>query len=110
MEKPPGVSLHFVIKEALQDIDNVMKSLNQMERKFTRTPFANYGSIFFKDDLSGYPASSRVFKNERDETDASRKFAIGPHMGWEFWRGERKEMKIDRGPCKCNLLNQRLTD
>ncbi len=53
-------------KEALQDIDNVMKSLNQMERKFTRTPFANYGSIFFKDDLSGYPASSRVFKNEGD--------------------------------------------
>ncbi len=32
-----GVSLQFVIKEALQDIDNIMKSPNRTERKFIRT-------------------------------------------------------------------------
>ncbi len=98
MEKLPGVELECVIRKALKEVHKIMISLNQIENKFTRTPFASYGSIYFKDDLSGYRASSRVFRNEENETDASRKFAIGPHMGWELWHGERRDMKVDRGP------------
>lgn len=100
MEKLPGTELYGVIKDALKDMHKIMHSLNLIERKFTRTPFANYGSIYFKDDLAGHRASCRVFRNEGDETDASRRFAIGPHMGWELWHGERKEIEIDRGPCE----------
>ncbi len=80
-------------KEALKEVHKIMISLNEIENKFTRTPFASYGSIYFKDDLSGYRASSMSLqeRGKRNGCITQVRYRSAYGMGTLAWRTERHE-------------------
>lgn len=78
------------------------KLLIQMVRtdeKYAKHRFAKYGSLFYREDVIGYPHTLKIFEDESEENEVTRKFAIGPSMSSHLWRDERKLLDVDRGPC-----------
>ncbi len=71
-----------------------------IDKKFTELHFSMYSSLFYKEDVVGYPHTTAILADEREENKLTRKFAIGPHMSWYLWHSERKQMDVDRGPCE----------
>ena len=111
-EKAPGVEMKEVWNNTqYQDFVNlahISKAIYDIEKKFISCQFSNYGSIFYKKDLEGLPQSNGLWADGRRHK-ASERFAIGPMMIWDLWRGERSTMGIDRGPCMSNLTTVILT-
>ena len=101
-EKAPGVEMREVWKSAqYQDFMNLIhisKEIYKIEGKFISYQFSSYGSIFYREDLKGLPHSTDLWADGRRD-EASERFAIGPMMIWDLWRGERSTMDVDRGPC-----------
>ncbi len=84
-------------------LDDVLKLISQMldvDTKFTDLRFSMHGSLFYREDVVGYPHTTAIFADESEESELTRKFAIGPHMSWYLWHGERRQLDIDRGPCE----------
>ena len=105
-EKAPGVEMKEVwTNTRYQDFTNlthISNAIYDIEKKFISCQFSSYGSIFHKEDLEGLPRSNDLWADGRRD-EASERFAIGPMMTWDLWRGERSTMAIDRGPCTSNL-------
>ena len=61
----------------------------------------SYGSIYYKSDgLEGCAKAEAMGDvSEALRKDVELRFVIGPIVEREFWRNERSEMDIDRGPC-----------
>ena len=101
-EKAPGVEMKQVwTNTRYQDFANlthISDAIYDIEKEFISRQFSSYGSIFYKRDLEGLPHSKHLWADGRKD-DASERFAIGPMMIWDLWRGERSTMEIDRGPC-----------
>ena len=105
-EKAPGVELKEVWANThYQDFMNlahISNAIYNVEKKFISCQFSSYGSIFYKEDLEGLAHSNNLWADGRRD-EASERFAIGPMMILDLWRGERSIMDIDRGPCTSNL-------
>ncbi len=106
LEKVSGVQLSYSltgIKDVRDKVNDVVKVLSQMHditKKFTELRFSMLGSLFYREDVAGYPHTTTIFADESEANDLTKKFAIGPHMSYYLWRDERKEMDVDRGPCE----------
>ncbi|KLO09777.1 hypothetical protein SCHPADRAFT_808487, partial [Schizopora paradoxa] len=104
LEKVDGVPLPYVLKEIqdakdkARDISETLRHMLNIDRKFTRLKFTMHGSLFYKGDVAEYPHTTKLFADESQESDFTRKFAIGPHMSYFLWRDERKQLDVDRGP------------
>ncbi|EIN13544.1 hypothetical protein PUNSTDRAFT_117288, partial [Punctularia strigosozonata HHB-11173 SS5] len=99
MEKLPGVPLSdrwysLTAKEAW----DVMDSTIQMEKTMRCVQFSQIGSLYFKEDVSEELQSRRLYASDVPDDDASDRYRIGPTVEYDFWRGERKNLNIDRGP------------
>ncbi len=88
-----------------KEFGHIVGDLIRFDQKFATTPFSANGSLFYKNDVVGYPHVTKIFANDRDESELTEKFAIGPHMTWELWHGERVNMDIDRGPCTSTSIS-----
>ncbi len=106
LEKVSGVQLSYPLtgfkdaREKIREIRNVLLQMLDIDKKFTELRFSKYGSLFYKEDVVGDPHTTAIFADENEESELTRKFAIGPHMSWYLWHGERKQMNVDRGPCE----------
>lgn len=74
-----------------------------VELRVSHSAFSQIGSLYFKDDVSpGLQARPLYFSennNVDDPSHISQKYRIGPIVDREWWRGERRDMDADRGPC-----------
>ena len=101
-EMPPGMNLSRVWAEVPRKVSPqlayVSQQINAMDQKFLDNPLSSYGSMFYKKDIEGLPQEPLWPNGKWGE--ASEKFVVGPMMSWEFCRGERAKMEVDRGPCR----------
>lgn len=106
LEKVEGIQLPYAlsgIQKVGDKVDDVLKLLSQMldtDKKFADLCFTMYGSLFYREDVAGYPHTTKILADESQENELTQKFAIGPHLSWCLWRDERKHMDVDRGPCE----------
>ncbi len=101
MEVAQGVELD----SAWQSLDigqrmALVKDMAKIQSKFLSLPLTHHGSLYFKADVEGVPHTTDVFADPADIPDSQRqKYAIGPSVDWELWRGTRKQLDTYRGPC-----------
>ena len=79
----------------------LVKSLVEIETRLAKTVFTKHGSICYK---SIYPCGGNIVGpsySSSSKQEATAKFAIGPTTERSFWENEKRELDIDRGPCKC---------
>ncbi|KLO09775.1 hypothetical protein SCHPADRAFT_943361 [Schizopora paradoxa] len=98
LEKVEGVEIHKPWTKIRKDFGEIIVDLLKIDKKYVNTRFSMNGSLFYKDDVIGHPHTTRIFEDPKNETEDTQRFAIGSHMAWELWHGERVNMKIDRGP------------
>ena len=105
-ERAPGKELHDVWSQATHEtfhpLLNVSRQINSIAQKFLDSPLSSYGSIFYKKDIGALPHEPLRPNGELGAT--SGKFVIGPMTSWNFWRGEKAAMEIDRGPYERPML------
>ncbi|KZT10409.1 uncharacterized protein LAESUDRAFT_644782 [Laetiporus sulphureus 93-53] len=101
MEKVHGVELEKLWPE-MRGAENktVVEQLMEIQKKFMTFRFSHYGSLFFKEDVVGYPHTTDIFAEPTAHPDVPSKYAIGPCVSWDLWRGERQRVDVDRGPWK----------
>jgi uridine phosphorylase len=62
----------------------------------------SYGNLYFAKDA--FPGCAKAIITtdvaEALKTDVEDRFVIGPVVDRDFWKAERAEMHIDRGPCE----------
>ena len=71
-----------------------------MENKLTTITFDKHGCIYFKEDLRSLVGESEGIHTETVGSGVLERFSIGPLTTNELWTGTRRDMNLDRGPCK----------
>ena len=109
-EKAPGVEMKEIWTNThyrdFMNLAHISHAIYDIEKKFISCQFSSYGSIFYKEDLEGLPHANDLWADGRRD-EASERFAIGPMMILDLWRGGRSTMDVDRGPCTSNLTMAR---
>lgn len=100
-EKAPGQPFGAIWGE-LSSVTHskIMEQIVDAEKKLASISFPKHGYIYYETDLQ-----SRSVKYERVNSDSGQNekapaFVIGPSADPTFWRLERAQMNLDRGPCK----------
>lgn len=79
----------------------LVKSLVEIERRLASIRFSNYGSLYYNGSRS---KTLSVVDSADQSVDihaaVTTKFVIGPTTERSFWVDERRDLDIDRGPCK----------
>lgn len=79
----------------------LVKSLVEIEAKLAKTEFTKHDSICYKNI---YPCDGNIVSDlSSSKQEATAKFVIGPTTERSFWENEKRELDIDRGPCRCIL-------
>ncbi|KDQ14997.1 hypothetical protein BOTBODRAFT_174195 [Botryobasidium botryosum FD-172 SS1] len=99
MEQVPGVSL----SERWLDLDapknrGLTFQMIDVEKKFSEIQFSQIGSLYFKEDVERELQERPLYAAGVPGDEASERFRIGPTLQREFWRRERVDMTMDRGP------------
>ena len=78
----------------------LVKNLVEIETKLAKMEFTKHGSLYYK---GTYPRGGNIDPGElpSSKQGATAKFVIGPTTERSFWENEKRELDIDRGPCKC---------
>ncbi|TFK89946.1 hypothetical protein K466DRAFT_544331 [Polyporus arcularius HHB13444] len=110
-----SVGAEFIIMEVAQGVEldsawqsldlgqrlNLVEDLARIQSKFLALRFTHHGSLYLKADVEGVPHTTDVFADPASIPDSQRqKYAIGPSVDWELWRGTRKQLDTYRGPWK----------
>jgi hypothetical protein len=63
---------------------------------------ASYGNLYFANDACQKCEKLKLVGNgvESIRKEVEEQFVIGPASEVDFWRHERSDLDIDRGPCK----------
>ena len=72
----------------------------EMQTRLASIKFSQYGSIYYKDNVSPELQARPLYAKGEPEDECSERFRIGPSVDRRFYRSERAHMQIDRGPCK----------
>jgi hypothetical protein len=103
MEEVPGVRLGIRWKtfERADDVKPLMNAIMDMEAKFESLRFSRIGSLYFKEDVSPDLQAVPLLVGEVDDNTLklSESYRVGPLINHQWWRGERINMALDRGPC-----------
>jgi hypothetical protein len=100
-EKAPGVRLGSVWHEWRRELKlQIIIQVAELENKLTTVRFDKHGCIYFNEDLRSLVGQAEDIHTQDLETGVLERFAIGPLTTNELWRDARKDMKLDRGPCK----------
>lgn len=101
LEKAQGVPLHRRIDSLNGDeAKPFIKDFLDIESRISSNNFSQIGSLYFKEDVTPELQNRPLYANGSACDSASEKYRIGPTVQRDFWRGERRYMNIDRGPCK----------
>ncbi|EIN13546.1 hypothetical protein PUNSTDRAFT_129226 [Punctularia strigosozonata HHB-11173 SS5] len=101
MERSPGVPLTDVRYSAVggrELFDHVINPVISMEKIVGGPRFSQIGSLYFKEDVSDELKSRRLYAPDVPDDEASDIYRIGPTVQHDFWKDERKDLDIDRGP------------
>ncbi len=107
MEEAPGVAFteRWSNFQTANEVTPALNGLLHVESKFGSLRFSRIGSIYFKEDVSpdqhDVPLLTGVVDDET--LRLSEKYRIGPLMNYQWWRGGRAHMPLDRGPCTTHL-------
>ena len=103
MEVVPGIALNDRRKSIKGDEEVLphLRELIEIEGKFETMAFSQHGSLYFKEDLSPELQIKPLFAGEVPESVKaySDRYRIGPIVDRQWWRNERCDMDLDRGPC-----------
>jgi hypothetical protein len=103
MEEVPGVplGLRWNKFERAEDVKPVMNGIMDMEAKFESLRFSRIGSLYFKEDVGPDLQAIPLLSGEVDAPTlkSSEGYRVGPLINQQWWRGERINMALDRGPC-----------
>lgn len=106
MEKVKGVPLHTRWESLpTEDIENIIRETVDIQRRFTACRFTRFGSLYFADDVEPSLRRSSPFENPTADGLTNGRYRIGPLVDWTVWRGSRKELTADRGPCRYLLVS-----
>ncbi|RHZ63467.1 phosphotransferase family protein [Aspergillus thermomutatus] len=102
MEHAPGKNLadHWADMD-LEHKVQTMKDIVTIQQKLLSVRFPAYGCLFFSNDAppDSHPATVKGDKLSQElRENIAEQFSIGPVVDTEFWRNERGDMDIDRGP------------
>ena len=107
MEEVPGVRLSHRWEEfdSADDVRPIMTGVLDVETKFESLSFSRIGSLYFKEDVSADLQTVPLLTRSIDATtrQLSEKYRVGPLINYQWWRGERAYMSLDRGPCMAPL-------
>lgn len=73
------------------EMKDVLTQLVKIEKRIFSYKFPAYGSLYYKRDVAGVPHTA---------IPQLEQFCVGPIAKRQFYFDERKEMELDRGPCK----------
>ncbi|RPD75417.1 hypothetical protein L226DRAFT_462197 [Lentinus tigrinus ALCF2SS1-7] len=108
-----SVGAEFIITEVAHGIElskawdslenkqrmRIVGDLTHLHSKFFSVRFIHHGSLYFKADAEGVPHTTNMFADPAGIPEEARsKYAIGPSVNWELWRGTRKQLDTYRGP------------
>lgn len=79
---------------------HLLDDLAGFQAKLATLKFSQYGSIFYKEDVSPELQSRPLYAEGEIEDECSERFRIGPSVERRFYRSQRAAMKLDRGPCE----------
>lgn len=80
--------------------DTVMLALANAPAKLASIPFSQYGSLYYKEDVSPELQARPLYAEGHPEDEWSAQFRIGPSVERRFCRAERVRLDVNRGPCK----------
>lgn len=95
-EAPRGTNLALVwdaLSDALKDAAVV--ECVRLEARMMAAVADGYGSIFYRGDVP--TAYYDLYTGDKKEEE----FVVGPDLA--FWNSERRDLDIDRGPCKSSV-------
>ncbi|KDQ11898.1 hypothetical protein BOTBODRAFT_162342 [Botryobasidium botryosum FD-172 SS1] len=95
MERCPGEVLAFQEGGAPRAL---LAEVSDLQIKLAAVPFSQYGSIYYKEDVSPNLQSRPFYAEGFPEDECSERFRIGPSVERRFYRSERAHMRTDRGP------------
>ncbi|KAG2347161.1 hypothetical protein BDR05DRAFT_958638 [Suillus weaverae] len=99
MESAPGVQLSTVWRTMdSRQKKNVVNSLVALEQNMLNAKFAQYGSLYYKDDIPESKRAPRLYAHGSRRFGSEEKFCIGPIAHRNFYEDERATMDLDRGP------------
>lgn len=96
MEKADGIELGKVWDNMSSSTkDAVVREWVDIEARMLTPISGGYGSVFYRGDID--QTLSRNILVDGTQRD---RFVIGPSVSMSFWEEERRDMNLDRGPCK----------
>jgi hypothetical protein len=107
MEEASGVCLgdRWENFGSADDVIPILDGMMDVETKFESLSFSRIGSLYFKEDVSADLQTVPLLTGSIDATtrQLSEKYRVGPLIDYQWWRGERAHMPLDRGPCMVSL-------
>lgn len=98
-EKAPGVRLGSVWNQWPRELKlQLITQVVELENTLTTITFDRQGCIYFKDDLSALIGEAKEIHT--NSAGALERYSIGPLTSNELWSGAKRDMDLDRGPCK----------
>ncbi|KNG87845.1 hypothetical protein ANOM_003744 [Aspergillus nomiae NRRL 13137] len=101
MEEAAGQPLEKVWDRISPDLKlDTMKELVLIEAKLLSLSFSHYGNIYFASDAVEGAVPAEIISDvpPKLKAKALKTFTIGPSVERDFWKKERSEMQLDRGP------------
>lgn len=100
-EKAPGVRLGSVWNQWPRELKlRLITQVVEVENTLSTITFDRHGCIYFKDDLLSLIGEAKEIHTSHVAPEALQRYSIGPLTSNELWRGVRRDMKLERGPCK----------
>lgn len=101
MEYVEGVPLADRVPEHNDgELANCAEAIAKMLRRFCTVRFSQIGCIYYKEDVTEELQARPLYaKGSSHGLGGEDRFRIGPSVRREFWRGSRRELDVDRGPC-----------
>ncbi|KZV80475.1 hypothetical protein EXIGLDRAFT_732753 [Exidia glandulosa HHB12029] len=95
MELARGRQIAWVWDElALEQKESFMQLVAVLQSKISSVALPAYGSLYFADELDGLGISRALSVPVPEDP----RFVVGPNAGPEWYKRERAQMEIDRGP------------
>ncbi|KDQ15325.1 hypothetical protein BOTBODRAFT_108923, partial [Botryobasidium botryosum FD-172 SS1] len=100
MEKIPGIPLadRWDGIQGPQTLYPTISAVVDIEKKFSAVRFSQIGSLYIKEDVEPHLQQRRLYAADVPDDESSEKYRVGPTLQRVFWRGERMDMDLDRGP------------
>ena len=100
MEKAPGVELshHWENLDSEQKFA-VIKGIVKLEKSFTSSTFAAFGSLYYAQQLDAKTTTYPVIRQGEYSSSSSQPFVIGPSTDCQFSSSGRDKIQFCRGPC-----------